>query len=150
MLTLALMLSQLTGNFYAKFGPDSNLSYYSNRYISLGYINSLNDYLKYQFEFGGWNSNGYNSNASLYSAYQVGYRTNSSFYVHFFTGAAAISNPDGRLSSVFEFKHDLGIGFKNSKNMGIGFDYSHVSNAGISEPNLGRDFVQLRVELPFN
>jgi hypothetical protein len=150
MLGLFLLLSQLTGNIYLKFGPDSNLPYYSNKYLSLGYVDNLNDFLKNQIEIGGWNTNIPGQKSSLYSAYQLGYRTRSQLYLQFFTGVAAISNVDNRLSTNFEFKHDLGVGFKTLKDMGIGLDYSHVSNAGIKTPNLGRDFIQLRVEFPIN
>lgn len=37
-----------------------------------------------------------------------------------------------------------------NRNVGIGINYSHVSNADLKLPNLGRDFIQFRVEVPFN
>ena len=63
---------------------------------------------------------------------------------------ALITNTDARLSSVFQFKHTVGVGVRDYRNVEIGVDYSHISNAGLSLPNAGRDLVQLRMSVPFN
>lgn len=145
-----ILLSQLSGNLYAEFGPDLNFSFYSHKYFTVGYTDKLTETFDYQFEGGGWKTSYEGERSSLYTSYQIGIKTDTPFYARFFTGPALISTTDQRLSSIFQFKHDLGVGFKDKRNVGIGINYSHVSNAGFKLPNLGRDFVQLRVELPFN
>lgn len=149
-LGLMLLLSQLSGNFYAEFGPDLNFSIYSHKYFTVGYTDKLTDILDYQAEIGGWKTTIQSERSSIYSSYQVGIATEGSVYARVFTGVAAITQTDSRLSSPFQFKHDIGVGIKDKRNVGIGVNYSHVSNADLKLPNLGRDFVQLRVEVPFN
>jgi len=150
MIGMLAIMSQLYGSVYAKFGPDSNMNYYNRKYIAFGYTDTITDTFDYQVEVGGWRTVVPGERSSLYSSYQLGLKTRGEFYCHAFTGVAALSNPDNRLSSLLQFKHDIGIGFRDKRNVGIGVDYSHISNAGITLPNLGRDIVQLRVELPFN
>lgn len=149
-LGLMILLSQLSGNLYAEFGPDLNFSTYSHKYFTIGYTDSLTEVFDFQVEAGGWKTTYQGENSSLYTAYQFGIKTDTPFYARFFTGPALISATDQRLSSALQFKHDIGIGFKDKRNVGIGVNYSHVSNANLKLPNLGRDFIQLRVEVPFN
>lgn len=145
-----VLLAQLSGNLYAEFGPDINSNVYLPKYFTVGYTDNLTDILNYQLEVGGWRTNIQSEQSSFYSSYQVGFVAGSPLYARGFTGIAAITQTDSRLSSPFQFKHDVGVGIKNKRNVGIGVNYSHVSNAGLKLPNLGRDFIQLRVELPFN
>jgi hypothetical protein len=149
-LGILVLLSQLSGNFYAEFGPDLNFSFYSHKFFTVGYTDKLTDIFDYQIEGGGWKTSYEGERSSLYTSYQIGVKTDTPFYARFFTGPALISTTDQRLSSAFQFKHDLGVGFKDKRNVGIGVNYSHVSNANLKLPNLGRDFLQLRVEVPFN
>ena len=149
-LGLIVLLSQLSGNLYAEFGPDLNFGLYSHKFFTIGYTDKLSDIFDYQIESGGWKTSYKGERNSLYTSYQIGIKTDTIFYGRFFTGPALISTTDQRLSSVFQFKHDLGVGFKDKRNVGIGINYSHVSNANLKLPNLGRDFIQLRVEIPFN
>jgi hypothetical protein len=147
---LMVLLAQLSGNLYAEFGPDINSNTYLPQYFTVGYTDKLTDILDYQMEVGGWRTDIQSEQSSFYSSYQVGFVAGRSVYARAFTGVAAITQTDSRLSSPFQFKHDVGVGVKNKRNVGIGINYSHVSNAGFKMPNLGRDFIQLRVELPFN
>lgn len=72
------------------------------------------------------------------------------FYFENFFGPGAISQTDSRLGSHFQFGLDLGVGFREPHTKAtIGVNYKHISNAGIKQPNLGRDFVMLKVGIPF-
>jgi hypothetical protein len=66
------------------------------------------------------------------------------YYVKVFFGPAFITATDYRLSSVYEFNTDVQIGFID-KNKSIGIGIKHISNAGLQSPNLGRDFLYLKV-----
>ena len=57
-------------------------------------------------------------------------------------GLSAISNPDSMLGGAFpQFQEDLSVTLRDIHGNGIGVQYSHVSSAGIYNPNIGRDFV---------
>lgn len=63
-------------------------------------------------------------------------------------GMGYLSHTDGLLSSHFQFTHDLTFGLYDRKT-GLSLGYKHISNAGITLPNRGRDFITLRSELYF-
>lgn len=63
-------------------------------------------------------------------------------------GPAYLSQPDDHLSGHFQFHLTGGIGFKNTTNWGIGSYWTHFSNAGISQPNLGRDLLTGQLTIP--
>lgn len=63
-------------------------------------------------------------------------------------GVAWISTTDALLSSHMQFTHDLTLGLYDRKS-GLSLGYKHISNAGITLPNRGRDFVTLRAETYF-
>ena len=118
-----------------------------SHYISAGLTDDLNGIFKSRYELGYW-SDSINS-SSLYGAYQIGLTaSNDIIYADFFTGPSLITRPDNRLSSPIEFKHDVGVGVMGKNKVGIGINYSHLSNAGIRQPNLGRNAVQLKLTLP--
>lgn len=130
---------------YLTFGKDE---INDSRYISLGLTDDFNGLIKDRIEIGYW-KDPYNS-SSFYTTYQLGLSAkNEIVYAEFFTGPSLITQPDYRLSTPFEFKHDIGIGVLGKDKVGIGINYSHLSNAGIREPNLGRDSLQLKLTLPF-
>lgn len=116
----------------------------SSRYFSVGAAKDFNAFLKSRYEIGYW-KDPVNS-SSVYGSYQIGLvATNKTLYADFFTGPSLITTPDARLSTPFEFKHDLGIGIVGKEKVRVGINYSHLSNAGIREPNRGRDSIQVKL-----
>lgn len=150
MIGAILLLAQLNGDVYFKVGPDARQTGITRQYVSAGYINDLSSSVDFQFEVGGWSAIDNNNPSSFYTSYQVGKRTKGPLNIGAFTGVALLSSPGNAMSSVYQFKHDIGIGYTTKEKMGIGIDYSHLSNAGLIKPNTGLDFVQLRIQFPFN
>jgi len=70
------------------------------------------------------------------------------FYVSMLSGVGLITNPDSILGSGFQFFHDFAVGVKDDRNVGVGFYYKHISNAGIKMPNYGRDFFGIEFFIP--
>lgn len=147
---LMVALSHLTGNVYFSFGSDSGLHYNQHKYVTVGYSSALTSLLDQQIEIGAWAVSKEQERSAGYVAYQTGLKTKGSLYASALSGVALITNTDARLSSVFQFKHTVGVGVRDYRGVEIGVDYSHISNAGLSLPNAGRDFVQLRMSVPFN
>lgn len=91
-----------------------------------------------------------NRKSSMYGGYSVGMRLERGIiYTSTYWGVALISNPDNRLSSPFNFMGDLSVGLTDGRRY-IGVNYKHLSNAGLSLPNKGRDFVSIEVGAKFN
>jgi len=71
------------------------------------------------------------------------------FFMSFHQGIALLSNPDDiYLSGNLQFTEDLGVGFRGSNGTAIVLGYRHMSNAGIVNPNLGKDMFYLETRLP--
>lgn len=94
-------------------------------------------------EFGGWADNaGSGRKSSLISKAQIGVNPGSKVGVYgkVFIGPALISGTDTMLGGNFQFAQDFGIGIRDRDTF-VEFGYSHVSSAGLSKPNKGRDFL---------
>ena len=51
---------------------------------------------------------------------------------------------------ILEFGHDTGIGFKDKRGVAVDLSYRHFSNAGLWPPNYGRNFIVMRLTVPWN
>lgn len=120
--------------------------------LGVGFRNNLNSQILWQVETGMFSDSqsnlGRNSAATLKA--QLGIAPSiGAFYAGAFFGAGGISKTDTLLSSHFQFFHDLELGFRDAVGTGMAFGWSHISNAGLSLPNHGRDFLCVRLLLGF-
>lgn len=159
---LALLLAHelaFAENVYMQYGlgitaPDAN-SVADVKLAAVGYQADLG-LIDYRIEFGGWFDNsGYRgAKNSGYGALLLGVEPElniknfGGLYVNWFSGVGAITTPDSLLSSAFQFFHDASIGLQDSRGVRIGLHYKHISNAGITEPNRGRDFFGIDFAIP--
>lgn len=67
-------------------------------------------------------------------------------YVSYKLGPAWIYHPDALLGSYLQLAHELGLGMYDARGVRVGLVYKHFSNAGLIKPNVGRDFLGLRIE----
>lgn len=106
-----------------------------------------------QYEIGGWFDNsgisGRHSSALLGASAGVGVNAQL-FFAQALVGPSLISHPDSSLGGYFQFNNDYAFGLRDPNTRAtIGFNYKHVSSAGIELPNRGRDFLMFRVSVPF-
>jgi hypothetical protein len=102
----------------------------------------------YRFDVGFWTDSEKNGNIfsepkrkwSIFTSFLLGkqFGPNSGFHGNLGVGVAAISSPDSLLSSAFQFTEEVSIGYDQ---FDVGF--KHFSNAGITKPNKGRDYIYL-------
>jgi|SRR5581483_378658 len=141
------------GTFF-KYGvgiPKDNDKLGSVKNFSFGYQGETSLFFDYKYEAGLWaDSNGDGRSSSGYGAASLGLEPRlGTFYVHSFWGLAYITNTDTQLSTNIEFMQDFGLGLRDSRGVGIGLGYKHVSNAGIKLPNRGRDFLCIQMQIPW-
>lgn len=119
--------------------------------ISFGYQHPAFWVIDYQLEMGGFIDNFERSKASsAFAGPSLGISiVESYYYAKVFSGIIGLANVDSRLGGHFQFNHDLELGLKDTRNIGIGCVYKHMSSAGIYTPNLGRDWFMLKLSLPF-
>jgi len=142
-LGLLLFLSSFD-SFYLSYGNDKALP---ARYAAIGVVDDFNGLMKTRYETGYWSDR--LNRSSFYATTQIGLdAANEVIYSDFYTGVSLISQPDLVLSTPLEFKHDLGVGVVGKNKVRVGFNYSHLSNAGIRQPNFGRDSIQFKLTLP--
>lgn len=129
-----------------------NNSIASNKLLSVGYQAPLFSYFDYQLEAGGWvDPIGGGRESSFFVDAAIGLSIiQPSFYMKFFFGPAFITQTDIRLSTPYQFNEDIEIGIKDDRGVCMGLEFKHFSNAGISLPNAGRDFVVLKFQVPYS
>jgi hypothetical protein len=117
------------------------------KYVGIRDEWKLSDKLWQAVEGGVWsdtNRSGDKNNRRLpgiNSSWQLGVKPQSEhLYVGAFSGVGMILPTDALLGGAFQFVHDVTVGFKD-KNSFVGIGYKHISSAGLSRPNRGRDFV---------
>lgn len=119
--------------------------------LSVGAQFPLTKYFIWQVEGGGWvdTRGDMGRNSSLFFSPSVGLDLNFDlFYVQALIGPALITTTDSYLGGNFQFTEDLGFGIKDKRGLGIGIFYKHFSSGGIESPNVGRDFMSLKVSVP--
>ncbi|MCM0604568.1 MAG: acyloxyacyl hydrolase [Xanthomonadaceae bacterium] len=84
-------------------------------------------------------------------SHAIGFETKTeTFFGYYLLGPALISGTDSKLSSILQFTHDLGAGFKDKRGIAVDISYRHFSNAGLWPPNNGRNFIVLRLSMPWS
>jgi hypothetical protein len=70
-------------------------------------------------------------------------------YAHYFVGPSLITQTDQRLSSILEFENSFELGIRDYRGISLGANLTHFSNAGLWLPNMGRDFLGVRLNINF-
>lgn len=110
------------------------------------------EYLIKQYEVGLWTDSRQDigRKSSGFANFSVGVHVNAAgTYAECLWGVAGITHTDSYLGGNFQFNNDLGMGFRDNNGASIGVGYKHVSSAGFYNPNVGRDFLLIRMSLPW-
>jgi hypothetical protein len=115
--------------------------------LTIGEQEDLWNALKMRGIVGGWldNAGGGKTDSALISG-QIGFEVNDNGLIGgIFSGPALISSPDVLLGSNFEFMDDLHLGIQDKDSNYIGVYYRHLSDAGLSSVNIGRDVIGIEL-----
>ena len=126
------------------------------KFLGLGYQASFSEFQRYDFlvwqgEAGAWADNaGGGRSSSGYASFGIGLRVNAGpIVLSSVHGPGLITTPDSYLGSVPQFFHDICAGLQDSTNKAsFSFCYKHISNAGIWQPNVGRDLMDVKLAIP--
>ncbi len=163
MVTLSLLSVNSYADYMSRFiqwgiaseHPSENRS--AIKFIETG-VSGEYGRMAYTLGLGGWSdSSGYKVKAENWTSPEV---SNSAFvemlmgvepyadrfYMTYKAGPAIITNTDCLLGSNIQVAHEFGLGMKDLRGVKVGLVLKHFSNAGIVKPNVGRDFIGLRVE----
>jgi len=121
-----------------------------SRILSVGVQEDLLTVFKVRWITGGWLDRSNDRSSSGYVFGQMGAEIDSgSVLTSVFIGPGLITEKDDLLGGNIEFLSSLNIGLQDKNRNYLGVGYRHVSNAGLYEPNIGRDFVVLEFMCPF-
>lgn len=130
------------------FRAGGDFTHYKNEtaIYTLGLEDFNRDGFGVKGEVGAWTDIGEGRRSSPYVAGKVAKRFGDYQGVNFtgFFGVSIVGYPDSALSSPFEFTEELILGYKF-----VGCGYTHFSNAGLSKPNIGRDYQSCTVVFTF-
>lgn len=116
--------------------------------VSLAYEKSIRHALHHQVEGGAWIDIHRNQgrSSSGFGNYSLGLKiARSGFWLESMHGIGFISHPDVYLGGRFQFFHDFGLGIQDGAGYKLGAIFKHVSSAGIHKPNIGRNFIAVRM-----
>lgn len=120
------------------------------KFLNLGYREPLGHGFSWQGEAGGWtDSAGNGRTGSGYGAFQGNFIAGDSVFARLSAGPSLVTAPDSYLSGHFQFTEDLFLGLQGSNKNVVGVKYKHFSNAGLRQPNLGRDFMGIEASVSF-
>lgn len=121
------------------------------KYFGFGYEDKLIGPFIEQYELGLFvDTSGHDRKGSGFGFYSIGVESNPGYFVLRSTfGLGAITSPDAMLGGRFQFTEDLFLGVRDDRGCMIGIDLKHISSAGIEQPNAGRDFAVVQVEIPW-
>lgn len=99
-----------------------------------------------RLELGGWSPQNQGQVSAFYGGAGIGARegTRDGFNMLVYLGVLAVSRGDTLLSAPFNFTQEFAVGYDR---LSIGI--KHISNAGIAQPNIGRDFIFLNYRIDF-
>lgn len=126
-------------------GLSNNDDTKGQRLFRVEYLDYFSDTFMYKFEEGVFNG------INMYIAGSVGLQiqSDSGIFARYFLGPSYVFNKDTRLASPFEFNHDLELGIRDKSGLEISMGLKHMSNAGLVEPNPGRDFITINLGFHF-
>jgi hypothetical protein len=133
-----------------QLGMDNSPSLPDVKALSLGYSNSLTYIFDYKIEGGLFTDLTQSQGIIGFGGPSLGLssKTKSGFYSKIYFGPAFITQTDTRLGGLFEFQTDIEIGLSDYRGIDIGISYKHISDAGITPLNLGRDFLGITLGIP--
>lgn len=106
---------------------------------------SIWDNLRYRGSAGVWA--GGPGLGAIYGSYQLGWAVDSGpVTLSLYSGPALISSTDQLLGSYLEFASEVHADFRNEDGY-LGVFYRHMSDAGLTSINVGRDVVGLEIGL---
>lgn len=141
------------GLMYAQWGvavahPEASSDPSRVKNIEFGYQRSYSRF-ETRLGGGGWTDKSQyeGANNAVYIQYLLGLETRKrdGLYVAYFIGPAGISHTDSLLGSHLQISQQLHIGIRDSRRIGISAYVGHFSNAGLAQPNKGRNFAGVGV-----
>lgn len=158
-LLLLLLMSSLAWADQDQIVTDVGLGAFSTKgpslsqvkFAKIGWEEDLWGPFKQKFNTGAWlDSRGPQYSNSAFLGFQLGFEvSNDIFQGSIFTGPNVISNTDASLGGYLEFNESAFFGIVDKDKDAIGIAWNHFSSAGLSSPNLGKDFIGLQIKCPF-
>lgn len=101
----------------------------------------------YKLDFGFWTDNQPGHSSAPFMGPVIGYHFlhPSGISLTPVFGILVMGNPDAVLGAPFNFTEELAIGYHT-----VSIGWKHISNAGTSSPNMGRDYLFLNLTTPIS
>lgn len=150
--SLTSKADQFDFKYGLEFGMPNQVDTAESKLVALEYQDDLNFFVQHKIGIGAWFDDHpeFKRTNSTFISYSIGIQVLPGFfYLENFFGIAYIGQTDSMLSSNLEFIEEIGIGMQDMIGRFIGIEYRHFSNAGISLPNKGRDFILINTGIHF-
>lgn len=141
-LSSSAALAQDVVSFRTGFGPTTARK---SALYSMAWEEKAFDDIFYKIDAGFWTDAESGHSSAPFVGPLLGYRfgTYRGFNVVPAVGFLVMGYPDALLGSPFNFTEEFTVGYT-----GLGIGWKHISNAGFSSPNAGRDYIFLNFAIP--
>lgn len=112
---------------------------------SLGYESEFDRFGFYRIDLGAWTDSAPGHSSSPFGSALAGVKIGKALNLKLGFGALIMGYPDRMLGFPFNFTEEATLSYK-----AFGVGYKHISNGGLKEPNLGRDYFYLNLGISLN
>lgn len=149
----ALALSACAHSFKYGIGLNSGADFPDTSTKILSVVEQdqfLTSPLQYQWEGGLFVDNNNGLGPTGFGSFALGLETEGpGLFASYFVGPTLITQTDARLASILEFNNNFQLGIRDRRGAAIGLNFQHFSNAGLTQGNIGRDFLGINLTFPF-
>lgn len=154
-LSLLLLLtgSAQAGQFVPKWSFEKNVVVHGagtgERLYGVEYLQPISSNMLLKVEGGGWIARQADRKSSLFASAAWGYRVAAPWgmFAEAYLGPGLIQYTDSQLGGHFQIFHSINLGWLQD-GWGLGLGFTHISNAGLTQVNRGRDFAGFRFIIP--
>lgn len=116
------------------------------RAIDIGYYTELEKSISYAFTVGYYGDKSVDLDTA-YGCAQFGVELHpfSFMYADNYFGPCYIHKAKGQISGHTQFVTNMGIGWRDSTGSQVGLNLWHMSNAGLSKPNIGTNLIMFNM-----
>lgn len=152
LLLIASLNVKASDEVFVKYNVNvANGSVADAKALGVGYVTDLNNIFKIKYEVGHIFDHRRGAKDSYFGFVGLGIQPEfGPVFINFFQNIGGITTIDKYLGGRFQFNEELGLGVKDQRTkVAISMFYSHISNAGLVQPNMGKDFGGLKFVLPW-
>lgn len=137
------------GTIGLKYGVGILQTGKESQYVAVSYQSQIYKGISNTLEVCGYVDQQRGRAPAMCASYSLGIRVlKPNYYLESMHGLGFINSTDVLLGGRFQFFQELGVGIRDKDGYSIGAHVKHISSAGIHNPNIGRNYIGIKLGFP--